>query len=248
MLALFLLQAFIIVAAPVVLLRVSGLKGLMPLVVMQIAVGIALGPSVFGRVAPDYFHMFVSPETLSSLTGLATVAVVIFGLISGLHLDPRVFNGNDRTFWPIAVGNVLIPMALGLLAGYAISRGIPDELLPGVSPVEFIAAIGICVTMKALPVLGAILGEMNLFGTRIGNLALGVAGVIDIILWMTLAVLLTAAAAGQSGGAHGLPPIYLAISVPLYLFLMVRVVRPALGSMLAARIPVQVKDQLWLGK
>ena len=120
----------------------------------------------------------------------------------------------------------------------------PDELLPGVSPVEFIAAIGICVTMKALPVLGAILGEMNLFGTRIGNLALGVAGVIDIILWITLAVLLTAAAAGQSGGAHGLPPIYLAISVPLYLFLMVRVVRPALGSMLAARIPVQVKDRM----
>jgi hypothetical protein len=75
--SIFLLQAFIIVAAPVVLLRVSRLKGLMPLVVMQIAVGIALGPSVFGRVAPDYFHMFVSPETLSSLSGLATVAVVI---------------------------------------------------------------------------------------------------------------------------------------------------------------------------
>ena len=202
--SLFLLQAFIIVAAPVVLLRVSRLKGLMPLVVMQIAVGIALGPSVFGRVAPDYFHMFVSPETLSSLTGLATVAVVIFGLISGLHLDPGVFNGNERTFWPIAIGNVVAPMALGLLAGYAILARHPDELLPGVSPVEFIAAIGICVTMKALPVLGAILGEMNLFGTRIGNLALGVAGVIDITLWMTLAVLLTAAAAGQSGGAHGL--------------------------------------------
>jgi Kef-type K+ transport system membrane component KefB len=242
--ALFLLQAFVIVSAPVVLLRVSGLKGLMPLVVMQIAVGIALGPSVFGRVAPDYFHMFVSPETLSSLTGLATVAVVIFGLVSGLHLDPGVFNGNDRTFWPIAIGNVLVPMALGLLAGYAILARHPDELLPGVSPVEFIAAIGICVTMKALPVLGAILGEMNLFGTRIGNLALGVAGVIDIILWMTLAVLLTAAAAGQSGGAHGLPPIYLATSAPLYLFLMVRVVRPVLGSMLAARIPVQVKDRM----
>jgi Kef-type K+ transport system membrane component KefB len=60
---------------------------------------------------------------------------------------------------------------------------------------------------------------------------------------MTLAVLLTAAAAGHSG-AHGLPPIYLAISVPLYLFLMVQVVRPLLGSLLAARMPVQVKDRL----
>jgi Kef-type K+ transport system membrane component KefB len=242
--SIFLLQAFVIVAAPVVLLRVCRLKGLMPLVVMQIAVGIALGPSVFGRVAPDYFHMFIRPETLSSLSGLATIAVVMFGLISGLHLDPSVFNGKERTFWPIAVGNVAIPMILGLLAGYGILARHPDELLPGVSPVEFVAAIGICITMKALPVLGAILGEMDLFGTRIGHLALGVAGVIDITLWIALAVLLTAAAAGHAGEAHGLPPIYLIISVPLYLFLMVRIVRPVLGSMLAARIPVRVKDRM----
>ena len=106
----------------------------MPLVVMQIAVGIALGPSVFGRVAPDYFHMFVSPETLSSLTGLATVAVVIFGLISGLHLDPGVFNGNERTFWPIAVGNVVVPMALGLLAGYADSVAASGRASPRRQP------------------------------------------------------------------------------------------------------------------
>jgi Kef-type K+ transport system membrane component KefB len=242
--SIFLLQAFVIVAAPVVLLRVCRLKGLMPLVVMQIAVGIALGPSVFGRVVPDYFHMFIRPETLSSLSGLATIAVVMFGLISGLHLDPSVFNGKERTFWPIAVGNVAIPMILGLLAGYGILARHPDELLPGVSPVEFVAAIGICITMKALPVLGAILGEMDLFGTRIGHLALGVAGVIDITLWIALAVLLTAAAAGHAGEAHGLPPIYLIISVPLYLFLMVRIVRPVLGSMLAARIPVRVKDRM----
>jgi Kef-type K+ transport system membrane component KefB len=241
--SIFLLQAFVIVAAPVVLLRVSRLKGLMPLVVMQIAVGIALGLSVFGRIAPDYFHMFIRPDTLSSLSGLAIIAVVIFGLISGLHLDPSVFkNGNERTFWPIAVGNVAVPMTLGLLAGYGILARHPDELLPGVRPAEFVAAIGICVTMKALPVLGAILGEMDLFGTRIGHLALGVAGAIDITLWITLAILLTAAAAGHE--AHGLPPIYLIISAPLYLFLMVRIVGPVLGRMLAARIPLRVQDRM----
>jgi Kef-type K+ transport system membrane component KefB len=243
--AIFLLLAFVIVAAPVVLLRVSRLKGVMPLVVMQIAIGIALGPSVFGRVAPDYFHMLIRPDTLSSLSGLATIAVVIFGLISGLHLDPSVFkNDTERTFWPIAVGNVAVPMTLGLLAGYGILARHPDELLPGVSLAEFVAAIGICVTMKALPVLAAILGEMDLFGTRIGHLALGVAGVIDITLWMTLAILLTAAAAGHAGEAHGLPPIYLIPSVPLYLFVMVQIVRPVLGRMLAARIPLQVKDRM----
>ena len=41
-----------------------------------------------------------------------------------------------------------------------------------------------------------------------------------------------------------MPPIYLVISVPLYLFLMVRVVRPVLGKLLAARMRVQVKDRI----
>jgi Bacterial sugar transferase len=49
----FLLQALAIVALPTVLLRYSGLKALIPLVVVQILVGISLGPSVFGRIAPE---------------------------------------------------------------------------------------------------------------------------------------------------------------------------------------------------
>ena len=77
--SIFLIQAFVIVAVPVVLLRVSGLKGLLPLVAVQIMLGIVLGPSFFGKVAPSYFQMFASPAALSSLTGLATVAVMIFG-------------------------------------------------------------------------------------------------------------------------------------------------------------------------
>ena len=116
--SIFLIQAFVIVAVPVVLLRVSGLKGLLPLVAVQIMLGIALGPSFFGKVAPSYFQMFASPAALSSLTGLATVAVMIFGLISGLHVDPAIFNGKDRVFWPVATANVSFPMIFGCLAGY----------------------------------------------------------------------------------------------------------------------------------
>ena len=54
--SIFLIQAFVIVAVPVVLLRISGLKGLLPLVAVRIMLGIALGPSFFGKVAPAYFQ------------------------------------------------------------------------------------------------------------------------------------------------------------------------------------------------
>lgn len=234
--ALFLLQAFVIVALPVVLLRVTGLRGVMPLVVVQIFVGVALGPSVFGRLAPSYFQMFAGPPTLAPLTGLAILAVLIFGLITGLHVAPGAFKGSDRKFWSLAVANVLVPMCLGCLAGYWILTRYPEELLPGVNRAEFIAAIGIIVSMKALPVLGAIVGEMGLLGHPVGHLALAIAGVNDIILWMLLSVLLAAVAAGHSHAAFGLPPLYLPLAAPLYLLFMVRVVRPVLGEMVALRM------------
>jgi Kef-type K+ transport system membrane component KefB len=235
----FLLEALVIVAVPVALLRISGLKGLLPLVVVQIVVGIALGPSIFGRIAPDYFHMFASPATLASFSGLAFVAVLIFGMISGLHLDPDIFNGNERGFWPIAAASVVVPMTLGLLAGGWILARHPDELLPGVAPIEFMAAIGICVSMNALPVLAAILGEMGLFGSRVGRLALGVAGVNNLVLWIVLGVLLTASA-GHGEDGQGFTPVYLFVLAPVYVILMVRVVRPVLGRMIMVRMPDDV--------
>jgi Kef-type K+ transport system membrane component KefB len=161
--------------------------------------------------------------------------VLIFGMISGLHLDPDIFSGNERGFWPIAAASVVVPMTVGLLAGGWILARHPDELLPGVAAIEFMAAIGICVSMNALPVLAAILGEMGLFGSRVGKLALGVAGVNNLVLWIVLGVLLTAAA-GHGEGGHGFTPVYLLVLAPLYVILMVRIVRPVLGKMIMVRM------------
>jgi Kef-type K+ transport system membrane component KefB len=235
--AVFLLQAFVIVAVPVVLLRMSGLKGVMPLVVVQIIVGVALGPSVFGRIYPDYFQMLAGPSALLPLSGLASVAVLIFALISGLHVDPAIFAGKERVFWPVAAGSIVAPMALGCLGGWWILARFPEELLPGITRAEFLAAIGICVSMNALPVLAAILGEMGLLGSRVSKIALGVAGINNMVLWVCLGLLLTAHAAGGSQASHKLvPPIYLLALAPIYLVIMLQVARPVLSQMVSIRM------------
>lgn len=236
----FLVQMLAVVALPVALLRLSGLKGLVPLVVVQILVGIALGPSLFGRLAPQYFRLLFSEPALSPLSGIGSVAVLAFGLITGLHLDPGIFREKGRAFCAVAVANVGIPTALGCLAGYWILARHPEELSPAVRPAEFALAIGICTGMTALPVLGAILREMNLLGRRIGHLALGIAGINDTALWILLSVLLTMVA-GQTVERSGALTRFL--FVPIYLIVMVKIVRPRLGSMVMARMRGEVVNE-----
>jgi Kef-type K+ transport system membrane component KefB len=236
----FLVLALVVVALPVAVLRFSGLKGMVPLVVVQIMVGIVLGPSVFGRVAPGLFQTFINPASLASLAGIGSIAVLIFGLTTGLHLGPGILRDNGRMFSVVAVANVVVPTALGCLAGYWILARHPEELPPGISSAEFAVAVGICTGMTALPVLGAVLREMDLLGSRIGHLALGIAGINDAALWILLSVLLTARAGQMAGGSFGLATLVL---VPLYLVFMIRVVRPLLGSMVVARMRDGMVDE-----
>src|SRR5438552_3619364 len=229
----FLVQALVIVALPVLLLRFSRLKGRVPLVVVQIVVGLALGPSLFGRLTPDYCQLFFNAAALAPLSGIGSVAVLVFGLITGLHLDPKTFRGNGRAASGVACANIVVPTALGCAGGLWILSRHPEELMGGISPLEFAVAFGICIGMTALPVLGALLSEMGLLGRRIGHLALGIAGINDAALWIVLALLLTAVA-GQSVGGPGV--LASLLFVPAYLLVMARVARPLLGGMIIARM------------
>jgi Kef-type K+ transport system membrane component KefB len=229
----FLVQALAVVALPVAVLRFSGLKGLLPLVVVQIATGIALGPSLLGRVAPEFYSVFVNPTSLASLSGLGSVAVLVFGLITGLHLDPSIFRDHSRTTSLVAAASVVVPATLGFLAGYWIIARHPEELSAGITSAQLAAAIGICTGVTALPVLGAILCEMNLLGHRIGQLALGAAGFNDMALWILLGALLTATAGRAPGGPGAAVSL---LGVPVYLLAMLVVVRPLLGKLINARM------------
>jgi Kef-type K+ transport system membrane component KefB len=229
----FLVQAFVVVVLPVAVLRFSRLKGLVPLVVVQIVVGIALGPSLLGRIAPELFQIFFSKAALSPLSGIASIAILSFGLITGLHLEPGIFRGGVRVFTSVAAASVIVPTALGCLAGLWIAGRYPEEVGTYTGRAEFVAAVGICTGVTALPVLGAILREMDLLGRPIGHLALGIAGINDAALWILLGLLLTAVAGQVPEG----PGVLISLLVlPLYLAVMVRVVRPLLARLVMPRM------------
>jgi len=219
----FIVQALAILVLPVAVWRFLYLRRAVPLVVVQILVGIALGPTLFGRLAPETYQLFFNPATLTPLWGVASIAVLLFGFVTGLHLDPADFLGRGRAFAVVAGASVAVPTAAGFLGGLWIAAHQPGELMGGINPLGFATAIGICIGVTALPVLGAILREMDLLGRRIGNYALGIAAVNDAALWLLLGALMTAVA----GGAPGSPGVLVSVlGLPIYLAAMVWLVPP----------------------
>src|SRR5580700_11105231 len=124
----FLLQAFVVVTIPFALSRALKLSGAVPLVVIQILLGIALGPSLFGRIAPDAYRLLFNPATLGPLTGTASIAVLFFSFITGLHVDTEIFRGGSRSFAAIAAASVAVPTLLGIVGGLVIGLRHPGEL------------------------------------------------------------------------------------------------------------------------
>jgi Kef-type K+ transport system membrane component KefB len=221
----FLVQALAILVLPVAVWRLLFLRGAVPLVVVQILVGIALGPTLFGRFAPETYHLFFNPATLTPLWGVASIAVLLFGFVTGLHLDPAELLGRGRAFAVVAGASVAVPTAAGFFGGLWIITHQPEELIKGINPLAFATAIGICLGVTALPVLGAILREMDLLGRRIGNYALGIAAVNDAALWLLLGGLMTAIW-GRTPGSPGV--LVSVLGLPIYLIAMAWLVPPVM--------------------
>src|ERR1700687_226157 len=148
----FIVQALGILVLPVAAWRLLHLRGAVPLVVVQILVGAALGPTLFGRFAPETFHLIFNPATLTPLWGVASIAVLLFGFVTGLHLDPAELLGRGRAFAVVSGASVAVPTAAGFLGGLWIIAHQPAELMGGISPLAFATAIGICIGVTALPV------------------------------------------------------------------------------------------------
>src|SRR5262249_45844471 len=100
--------------------------------------------------------------------------------------------------WVVGEGSV-VRFVAGLAWGiWTVAR----DPLASAHPVVFIFAIGICTSVTAMPVLGAILREMDLLSHHIGQLALSIAAVNDAALWIMLTLLL--AVLGSPGSAPAL--------------------------------------------
>lgn len=186
-----LISAALIVLIPFLLWWQLQLRRWFPLAVVQIFTGIVLGPSVFEAVAPDLFHALFTQEVKLGVKALATISVCLFAFLAGTEMDLDVIRNAGRSVVAIGIGGLLLTWAIGIFVGYELAVLNPAAMGAIRDPALFAAAFGLCNAVPALPVLAAILGELQLNRKRLGAVALASAGLGDVVLWCSVAAILS---------------------------------------------------------
>jgi Kef-type K+ transport system membrane component KefB len=225
---LFLVQSAILIAVPVAIWNVPVIRRRIPLVVAQIILGIALGPTLLAKIAPTTSALVLPGSSLERLLGVSWLGAAFFSFLTGLHLDTGEIAGKSRAFLVTALSSMITPFILGLGVGAWAIIHVPELIGPNARPSSFVLAIGLSVSATALPVLGAILREMGLIKRELGRLAIGYAAVNDVLLWFAVIALLTTIDAANSRIGTFAATV---LSTLLFFGLMAFVVRPLLARL-----------------
>ena len=186
---LFLIAMAIIFAVPYLIWRVGKTDYWAPLVVVQIATGILLGPGLLGKVFPEYYAFVFTPAVVQALNGVAWWAVMVFVWIAGIELD--LFKAwQHRRESLITAGLALgMPLAFGsaAAAGMLMYAG---WIGPAALPWQFVLGVGMACAVTALPILILLMEKLEILREPIGQRILRYASLDDIAIWGVLAALL----------------------------------------------------------
>ncbi|MCT6780547.1 cation:proton antiporter [Streptomyces sp. CS7] len=165
-----------------------------PPVIGEIAVGILLGPSLLGWLAPDVQRLLLPPAALPVTSVLGNIALLVFLFLIGLELDLPSLRANRRAVASVAAGSVLLPLTLGTALALAMY---PYLAPPGVQRPPFVLFIAAALSITAFPVLARILADRGLATTRLGTFALACAAADDALAWCLLIAVTSLATAAS---------------------------------------------------
>lgn len=186
---LFLIAMGIIFAVPYLIWRLGRTDYYAPLVVVQIVVGVVLGPGILGKMYPDYHAALFTPGVIAALNGVAWWAVMLFVMMAGIELDLRKAWSQRRE------SGITAGLALGapLLAGCAVAAGMlayGGWMGGQAQPWQFVVGVGMACAVTALPVLIMLLEKLDLLRAPLGQRVLRYASLDDIAIWAVLALVL----------------------------------------------------------
>ena len=166
-----------------------------PPVIGELLAGIAFGPSLLGRVAPDVAAWLVPPGVLGNLAVLSQIGMGLYMFLVGLELSA------DHVRARAKVAMAVSPVAIGLpfVTGVVLARFVFTPFAgASATALTFPLFLGVALSITAFPVLARILRDRQLLRTDLGATALTCAATNDVAVWCLMAVLI-----GLSQGSTG---------------------------------------------
>jgi Kef-type K+ transport system membrane component KefB len=167
----------------------------------EIVVGIALGPSLFGLLAPHAFDYVFHSAPAEPLTILSNLGLVLLMFQIGLEFDftHLTERANRAAVMRVAIACLALPFACGFAFGLFIAQSASPA-----TRIDTALFIATAFSITALPVLGRIMMELNLTRTRLGVIAISSAAINDVVGWLLLALVTTLTASNFVAGRFAL--------------------------------------------
>lgn len=185
----FLVAMLIIFSIPWLIWRLFRTDYFAPLVVVQILMGIVLGPGILGRWFPAYHDFVFTPTVVQSLNGIAWWAVMLFVMVAGVELDLKQAWRHRRESGITAGFALGVPLLLGCAAAVALS-GFGGWMGDGARGWQFVLGVGMACAVTALPILILLMEKLDILRQPLGQRILRYASLDDIAIWGVLAFIL----------------------------------------------------------
>ncbi|MFZ0014017.1 MAG: cation:proton antiporter [Acidimicrobiia bacterium] len=220
-----------------------------PAVVGELLAGVVLGPTLFGRVAPEAFDwVFGEPTVSSVIFGISWLGVIMLLVVIGFETDLGIIARFRNAALSVSAGALLVPLAAAATLAFFVPESFigagPDG--QGVDRAVFAGFLALALSVSALPVVAKILQDMGYLRRNFGQVTLAAGMTMDAVGWLVLAALSGIALDGFQPGRLGISfgglVVFLVASFTVFRWVIDRLFRyvMARGSSVTAALSITI--------
>ncbi|MEQ1636256.1 MAG: cation:proton antiporter [Methylococcales bacterium] len=223
---------------PIMIGKCFGIQRLFPIVFLQLLFGLLLNSAGLSIWLQANGIDLLQGPLLTSLSGLGWLGLSLLIALTGSESSPLGQTQKAWRFIPISILGFGMTCGIGSLFGYQLALHYPQLLGSKQHHFAFALAIGLSLSVTALPILIAVLRENRLTETLVGKLATNCALLDDLWMWLVLAVILSLVATTT------LQPVAITVSLFTYLGVMFLIMRPLLRKFFRREVVEDDSDSL----
>ncbi len=203
--------AHVLIALGLLLMAAHGLGHVFvllrqPRVIGEICGGLALGPTLFGGLAPGTQASIFSPDdaTGSVLGAVYQLGLMLLMFASGAEMRSVFRRGDEKVVAFVTASGVVFPFVAGILVFPVIDSSALIGTAGNKTALLLVFSLAIAVT--SIPVISRIMFDLDIIDTPFARVVLGVAVIEDVVVYVVLALALGMVTVA-SGDDFGVPAL-----------------------------------------